>query len=205
MKEITIGLINNTEGSAKLVNGDTIIVAAVVGPKENVRDNLDCDVEVRWSIDSDARDSSQGEHRLILKKIVESLIIRNKYPQTTITVSITVFRDGGSVLSTACNAAVMALIDSGVAMSGLAGTTECAVIENNLVFNPSKEEESKAVCNMFLSWCNTTQTTIASKMSGVTTREQYMEILDKSIVPAKEILAYLRLSYETKCTKMLTI
>ena len=31
MKEITIGLLNNTEGSAKFINGDTIIVAGVVG------------------------------------------------------------------------------------------------------------------------------------------------------------------------------
>ena len=112
MKEITIGLLNNTEGSAKFINGDTIIVAGVVGPKENVRNNLYCDVEVNWSIDSDTRDSGQGEYREILKRIVESLIIRDKYPRTTITISIAVFRDDGSVLSTACNAAVLAYIEN---------------------------------------------------------------------------------------------
>jgi len=203
MKEITIGLLNNTEGSAKFINGDTIIVAGVVGPKENVRNNLYCDVEVNWSIDSDTRDSGQGEYREILKRIVESLIIRDKYPRTTITISIAVFRDDGSVLSTACNAAVLALVDCGVAMNGLAGTTDCAIIDNNLIFNPNKEEEAKAVCNMFTSWSSTTQDLIASKATGITTREQFIEILNKSTVTAKETLAYLRLSYETKCKKLL--
>ena len=203
MKEITIGLLNNTEGSAKFVNGDTIVVASVVGPKESVRSNILCDIDIKWSIDSDTRDSQHAEYRRFLKKILESLIIRSKYPRTTVTVSITVLRNDGSVLSTACNAAVMALVDCGVAMKGLASTTECAVIDNNLVFNPNKKEESDALCTMFSSWSSISQDLVACQTSGLTTREQFMEILSKSNGPAKETLAYLRLSYETKCKKML--
>ena len=129
-------------------------------------------------------------------QLISSLIL-------SIAISIAVFRDDGSVLSTACNAAVFALVDCGVAMNGLAGTTDCAIIDNNLIFNPNKEEEAKAVCNMFTSWSSTTQDLIASKATGITTREQFMEILNKSTVTAKETLAYLRLSYETKCKKLL--
>ena len=56
---------------------------------------------------------------------------------------------------------------------------------------------------MFTSWSSTTQDLIASKATGITTREQFIEILNKSTVTAKETLAYLRLSYETKCKKLL--
>ena len=204
MKEITVGLLNNTEGSAKFVNGDTIVVASVVGPVENVRDSLTCDVEVNWSIDSDTRDSVHGENRRILKQIVESLILVEKYPRTMIKLSITVFRNNGCALSTACNAAVMALVDSGVAMNGINATVECALIDNQLVFNPKLEDESNAKCKVFSSWSSTTNGLVASVVSGTTTQEQYLRVLNFSLPEAKKMLAYLRLTYESKCKKHLS-
>ena len=130
MRQFTIGLLNKTDGSAKLVNGDTVVIASVVGPKETTNDSTSAQVVVKWSSEGDVRDETDAERKRIIQKVIESLIVKSAYPRTVTRIGVTVLRDNGSLLSTAINAVMMALVDSGIMMNGLATASTCAVLED---------------------------------------------------------------------------
>ena len=64
MRQFTIGLLNKTDGSAKFVNGDTVVIASVVGPKETTNDVASTQVSVKWSSEGDVRDETDAERNL---------------------------------------------------------------------------------------------------------------------------------------------
>ena len=89
-------------------------------------------------------------------------------------------------------------------MTGINTTVECALIDNQLVFNPKLEDESNAKCKVISSWSSKTNGLVASVVYGVTTQEQYLRVLNFSLPEAKKMLAYMRLTYEAKCKKHLS-
>lgn len=81
--------------------------------------------------------------------VLSHAIIRTMYPRTLISVTIQVLCNDGSLLSVAINAAIIALIDAGVALKSLVTSATCAYVPlpsapstYTLILDPTIEEEA---------------------------------------------------------------
>lgn len=81
--------------------------------------------------------------------VLSHAIIRSMYPRTLISVTVQVICNDGSLLSVAINAALIALIDAGIALKSLVTSATCAYIpipsspsEYTLILDPTIEEEA---------------------------------------------------------------
>ena len=177
----------------------------VVGPKETTNDVASTQISVKWSSEGDVRDETDAERKRVIQKVLESLIIKSAYPRTIIRIGVTVLRDNGSLLSTAINAVMMAMVDSGIMMSSLATASTCAVQEDGergrIISNPTKDEEASSLGNICSVWHSTTfevMSTISSGNCGKST-DQYIQVLEAARQASNETLAFLRLSYDNAC------
>lgn len=83
--------------------------------------------------------ATERELEYFLRDALSSCIMLERYPRCVLQVVIQVVQADGSVLGTAVNCAVMALMDAGISMRGLAVAATCVVINNSSV-SPSVED-----------------------------------------------------------------
>ena len=84
--------------------------------------------------------ATERELEYFLRDALSSCIMLERYPRCVLQVVIQVVQADGSVLGTAVNCAVMALMDAGISMRGLAVAATCVVINNSSV-SPSVEDK----------------------------------------------------------------
>ena len=132
------GILNRADGSARFMQGDTSVLAAVYGPgqpKSAKKERLDravLEVLVKphnrlsstftfcarcsllcltFSLPLEPWDSTCQQ---IVRGALEPLIVLSQHPRTVISVVLQVVGDHGSVLSALINASVLALMDAGI-------------------------------------------------------------------------------------------
>eukprot|EP00250_Pteridium_aquilinum_P016975 c23389_g1_i1 orf=115-849(+) len=141
------GLLQRADGSARWSQENTIVLAAVYGPKaiSGWRENPERAIlEVLWKPKTGLAGTSEREAEFVLKRTLEHIVLTAMHPNTAISVIIQVVNDDGGLLACAMNAACAALIDAGVPLSGLIAAVSCAVDNKGLVFlDPMKKEEKE--------------------------------------------------------------
>ncbi|KAL7491956.1 hypothetical protein ACHAWT_001236 [Skeletonema menzelii] len=75
--------------------------------------------------------ATERELEYFLRDALSSCIMLERYPRCVIQVVIQIVQADGSVLGTAVNCAVMALMDAGIAMRGLAVAATCVAINKS--------------------------------------------------------------------------
>uniref|UniRef100_A0A7S2M291 Exoribonuclease phosphorolytic domain-containing protein n=1 Tax=Skeletonema marinoi TaxID=267567 RepID=A0A7S2M291_9STRA len=75
--------------------------------------------------------ATERELEYFLRDALSSCIMLERYPRCVIQVVIQIVQADGSVLGTAVNCAVMALMDAGIAMRGLAVAATCVAINRS--------------------------------------------------------------------------
>lgn len=95
--------------------------------------------------------ATERELEYFLRDALSSCIMLERYPRCVIQVVIQIVQADGSVLGTAVNCAVMALMDAGIAMRGLAVAATCVAI--------NKSPSSRAEDNMDIDASDTNQNT----------------------------------------------
>eukprot|EP00440_Ansanella_granifera_P006437 gb/GFBE01006981.1/.p1 GENE.gb/GFBE01006981.1/~~gb/GFBE01006981.1/.p1 ORF type:complete len:235 (+),score=39.68 gb/GFBE01006981.1/:1-705(+) len=142
-----------SDGSARFKFGNTVVVAAVFGPREpksrarEVFDRATLDVIVRPRVGIPGAFERQLESHLARQ--LDHVVIHTEYPRTSIQVVLQVASSDGSVAAAAGNAAFLALLDAGVAMRATALSVcvgvrcgdEEAAEEPILVLDPTEGEE----------------------------------------------------------------
>lgn len=91
---------------------------------------------------------SENEEKLIasnVKTALESVVCLNEFPNYQIDVFILVLEDDGAVMSTAIQAAGMALVDASVACYDLLCSSTAAVRDGHIIIDPSGDEEEVEV------------------------------------------------------------
>mmetsp|Transcript_106615 Transcript_106615/g.211762 ORF Transcript_106615/g.211762 Transcript_106615/m.211762 type:complete len:240 (-) Transcript_106615:13-732(-) len=108
------------DGSAVFRFGRTAVIAAVFGPQEpksrarELFDRATLEVFVRPHIGMPGMAEKQLEG--FVQRQLEHIVVRTQYPRTSIMVVLQVVSVDGSVAAVAANAAILALLDAGVAM-----------------------------------------------------------------------------------------
>ena len=88
--------------------------------------------------------STERELEYFLRDALSSCIIHERYPRCVIQVVIQIVQADGSVLGSAVNCALLALMDAGVAMWGLPVASTCVVIPKSCYDNTTTIDEDDA-------------------------------------------------------------
>lgn len=135
-------------GSSHLCFGQTEVIAQVFGPSEGKgRDDLaEIVVTFEYTDFSKAphsKDSRRGrDSEVALKRIFETAIRRELYPNSAITISITVIQDDGSCQATAINAAMLAILDAGVYINDFVTAVTTAYIADKVFLDAGRAEDT---------------------------------------------------------------
>ncbi|ONK72180.1 uncharacterized protein A4U43_C04F16610 [Asparagus officinalis] len=131
-------VLHRAHGSARWSQGDTIVLAAVYGPKAGTR-----------------KGENPEKCEMILKRTLQSICLLSIHPNTTTSVIVQVVGDDGALLPCAINASCAALVDAGIPLKHLAVAISCALAENgSVILDPTLVEEQKMLAIAHLAFPN---------------------------------------------------
>lgn len=175
---------NLAVGSARLQQGLTELIAIVYGPitprysRHELFDRASFEVNINFT---ECSIDNIKAMRNFLASAVKNCIDLDKYPRMLIYIRIEVIIDDGSLLSTAFNACIIALIDSGISLKSTPVASSIILyqfpsnsklVDNYEIFlDPTKEEEINSISKIM----------IVSQSSGV-----YLKSEDKVSEDNKE-------------------
>jgi ribonuclease PH len=231
-----VSCLSRSDGSCKFSSGSTTILAAVFGPAapraiSRARNN-EATVAVVFKYGSKISSSSTtngsksyhpgyGTNERELERFIgdalQGCIDTKFYPRTIIEVVIQVMNADGSVLSSAINAAVLALMDAGVRMNQIPiGTTclvNCSDSSENILFDPTAEEESNDEYAAIIlattdkddddneDYNSSAARVISSLTFGQFQLESFLACIESSERASKAMLAFMRVVQEQKVVR----
>lgn len=139
--------LHRADGSARLVAGGTSVLAGVYGPtapRRRRRANGERAVlEVCVQPSSGLPGPAEKELERVAAAALAPLVLLSAHPRTAITVVLQVLGSDGGATAVALNAACLALVDAGVAMTGMLAAASCGVAaDGRVVMDPIAEEEA---------------------------------------------------------------
>ncbi|XP_020528726.1 exosome complex exonuclease RRP46 homolog isoform X2 [Amborella trichopoda] len=151
-------VLTRPHGSARWCQGDTIVLAAVYGPKAGSKKNESpekASIEVLWKPKSGQIGKAEREYEMILTRTLQSIFLSTIHPNTTTSVIIQVMHDDGALLPCAINAACAALVDAGIPLKSLAVAICCGITESgSIILDPTKQEEQEMPAFAYLVFPN---------------------------------------------------
>jgi len=148
-----VGIIPNADGSAMFSFGDTIVVAAVYGPKKMhpqhlqnpEKGTLRCNYNMLSFSVTDRIRPGPSRRSTEISKItewaLEPILIIDQYPNMVIDVHINILQANASTRCAGINAAAMALAHAGIPMKDLVSSVSIGKLDKQLVVDVDKNEE----------------------------------------------------------------
>ncbi|KAG0054923.1 Exosome component 5 [Gryganskiella cystojenkinii] len=212
-------LLNRADGSAQFDFGGSSVLCSVVGPAEvKIRDEkLD-----RATIEVIARPlvglpgiKDKARERFI-RETLEPLVLSGLHPRTGIQIVVQTMKDDGSILSTAFNATVLALLDAGIPLNSIIGSVTCIVDEKSgeVLLDPTNEELAQAKSTHVFVFDNkgsigdkmetdddNTSPILFSDSTGLYTEEEYFECARICHKAAQSVHGFIRTAVQKKLEK----
>ncbi|NPA69605.1 MAG: exosome complex exonuclease Rrp41 [Crenarchaeota archaeon] len=151
---LEVGVLSNADGSALVAYGDTVVVAAVYGPREVHPRHLALPdraiLRVRYHMapfsTPDERKRPEPTRREIeiskvIREALEPVVLLEQFPRTSIDVFIEVLQADGSTRVASITAASLALADAGVPMRDLVVGVSVGKIENLIIVDLNRVED----------------------------------------------------------------
>ncbi|KAF9170158.1 Exosome complex component RRP41 [Mortierella sp. AD011] len=151
----TTSVLSQADGSAYLEHGNTKVLAAVYGPREArhralvVHDRAILNVEFNVAPFStgERRRRTKNDKRLLemasfIKQSFEPVVIATLYPRSQIDIYLQIIQQDGGILQACINAATLALIDAGIAMTDYVCACTAGWVEREAVIDLNHIEES---------------------------------------------------------------
>ncbi|KAL5729090.1 exosome non-catalytic core subunit rrp46 [Ranunculus cassubicifolius] len=205
-------VLNRAHGSARWSQGDTIVLAAVYGPKAGTKKNENpekASIEVIWKPKTGQMGKEEKECEMILRRTIQSICLLTVHPNTTTSIIV-------QLLPCAINAASAALVDAGIPLKHLAVAISCGVEEGGQVYlDPSKQEEQKMQSFAYLVFPNsvvsilplpekdeaTEHGVITTLTQGVMPVESYIECLERGRAASTKLSEFLRRNLQAQVKK----
>lgn len=138
------GLLQGCDGSAKFQFGTSSIICGVLGPTAvKLKDELmdKAFIKIEFTPLAGGGGTQDRLYERILEQTAASLILTSLYPRTMIKISLQVLSQDGSILATAVNAMILALLDAGVPMKSMASSVTCMIHKSGeLLLDPTELE-----------------------------------------------------------------
>lgn len=88
------GILNRADGSARFIQGNTCVLAAVYGPAPAKSARMEkaegATVEVNFKAESGIASPADAERELLLRRSLEEVILRSRYPRSVVSVVVQV-------------------------------------------------------------------------------------------------------------------
>mmetsp|Transcript_21944 Transcript_21944/g.36351 ORF Transcript_21944/g.36351 Transcript_21944/m.36351 type:complete len:247 (+) Transcript_21944:18-758(+) len=210
------GFLNHPDGSARFLQGSTSIIAAVYGPaktqtRKELLDRAAIEVIVKSKSGIPGPFERDLEHSL--RRSIEVIAISKLFPRTGITVILQIVHDDGALVSTAFNAACLALMDAGVPISTTMSSATCAVTaQGQLLLDPILAEEKDCSGVLTFVFDNSIDPLAGVPLSkgvlcvhttGVFIEEAYFAAMDVTANACARVQAFVRKSLELKLKQQL--
>lgn len=138
------GLLKRSDGSAKFQFGNSVVLAAVLGPVQaKQRQELISEAFINVVITPLSGSGGTAERRLegILKKTCSYLIPIALFPRTLIKITLQIMAIDGPILATCINALILALLDAGIPLnSTVASATVMIQKDGHVLLDPTELE-----------------------------------------------------------------
>ncbi|MHA1686467.1 MAG: exosome complex exonuclease Rrp41 [Candidatus Heimdallarchaeaceae archaeon] len=196
---IKVGILANADGSAEIRMGRNIIIAAVYGPRElhpkhrALPDKALIQCYYRMSTfsvterKSPAPSRREREISKIISEALESVVLVEKYPRTTIDVYIQVLQADGGTRCASLTAASVALADAGIPMRGLISAVAAGLANDQVILDLFDIEDQKGSGDVPLGYSPALNEISLLQLDGVFTMEQFKEALTMGIEGAKQV------------------
>ncbi|EGW33128.1 uncharacterized protein SPAPADRAFT_136405 [Spathaspora passalidarum NRRL Y-27907] len=197
--QVQMSVLDNSDGSAELIIGNTKVIASVSGPIEpKQRQELPNQASLEIII-RPAKGLSTTREKLLedkLRALLQSIIIRYKYPRQLISIVVQFLvtdedpKFTANELNAAINCCYFALIDADIALySSFASVVSC-ITENKLIQNPTGKELSQSDSHHVV--CFNIQEGKADKIlllesQGEFVQEELFNLLSESVSNAEEL------------------
>eukprot|EP00903_Cladosiphon_okamuranus_P020023 g18392.t1 len=203
------GILNRADGSARFVQGNTSVLAAVYGPapaKSARSERADgATVDVNFKPESGITTYADAEREALLRRSLEEVILRSRYPRAVVSIIIQVIVDDGSVLSATLNAATMALLNAGVEMTGMALSVTCCITSSaagrSVFLDPCKSEEGEAAATVDVATLSAGGGVLSCRAVGLMSREEYFACCEAATQGTTAVRSFVRLSAEQKVNR----
>ncbi|KQK12026.1 exosome complex exonuclease RRP46 homolog [Brachypodium distachyon] len=204
--------LDRAHGSARWSQGDTVVLAAVYGPRPGTRKGENpekASIEVVWKPKTGQSGKQEKGYEMTLKRTLQSICLLTVHPNTTTSVILQVMGDDGSLLPCAINASCAALVFAGIPLKHLAVAIGCGVLGNGaVILDTSKAEEQELKSFAHLVFPNSRKS-VESKESqqkdehserglltsithGVMSEDEYFSCIERGLAASSRISDFMR-------------
>ncbi|BEP18483.1 exosome complex exonuclease Rrp41 [Pyrofollis japonicus] len=202
---IEVGVLGNADGSALVEYGATRVLAAVYGPREAHprhmalpdRAIIRCRYHMAPFSTEERKTPAPTRREVELSKVIrealESVVITEMYPRTSIDVYMEVLQSDGGTRTAAITAASLALADAGIAMRDLVAGVAVGKVDGVLVLDINEIEDNYAEADMPVAMAPSLDKVLLLQLNGVLSHEEFIKALE---LARKGILEIYRLQKE---------
>ncbi len=200
-----VGVLSNADGSALVAYGDTVVVAAVYGPREVHPRHLALPdraiLRVRYHMTPfstpDERKRPEPTRReieisKIIREALEPVVILEQFPRTSIDVFIEVLQADGSTRVASITAASLALADAGIPMRDLVVGVSVGKIENLIIVDLNRVEDGYGDGDMPIAFMCRRGLLTLLQADGQWTIEEIEKAIDMAYRAAENIYRQMR-------------
>jgi exosome complex component RRP41 len=149
-----VGVLPNANGSALVAYGNTVVLAAVYGPREPIPRYITAPdkavIRVRYHMAPFSTDDRKNpaptrreiEISKVVKEALEAVVFLEQYPKSTIDVFLEVLQADGSTRVTSITAASLALADAGIPLRDLVIGVSVGKVGDTVIVDLNKLEDN---------------------------------------------------------------
>jgi exosome complex component RRP46 len=195
---IARGILSRSHGSVQYKQGETCVIASVMGPLPVRRSEEIVDkavVQVTFQRLQGPGTDMDTHLQYQLKHALAACVMTAQYPQTRISFVVQVVNNDGGLLAACLNAVYLCLLDSGIACHSFLSSVTLAIgNKGSIRVDPDKAEE--AVCDSSVSLCFSGASggdpqIVLSHTHGVATEQEYDTCLDVGLTAANALQTFL--------------
>ena len=197
--KLEVGLLDKADGSAYIEQGKNKILVAVYGPREAhpkhiampERAIIKCRYHMApFSVDerkSPAPSRREMELSKVIRESLESVVLTDLYPRTTIDVFIEVLQSDGGSRCAGITAASLALADAGIPMRELVAACAVGKIQGKMALDLSDAEDKYGEADLPVALVPNTGMVTLLQMDGSLTTGEFERGLTMAIDACKTI------------------
>jgi len=215
--EMSIGILPNCNGSARVKIGETIAIAGVYGPKksrpkhEELKDKLliRCYYDlVSFSVPDRARPGPSRrstELGMVIKNALEKAIFTEYYPRSMVEIFVEVVQADAGSRCASLIAASLALADAGIEMKDLMPAVACGKIDDLICVDLTKAEEDVhtggGATDIPIAYIPSTGEITLLQLDGKITKEELVSAIKMGTIACKDIYKQMKQAIINKYEK----
>lgn len=197
--KMEVGVLDKADGSAYIEQGKNRIIAAIYGPREAHpkhvaladRAVIKCRYHMAPFSVEERKSPAPSRRELELSKVIrealETSIMSELYPRTSIDITIEVLQSDGGSRCAAITAASLALADAGVPLREIVAACAVGKINGKIALDLSDIEDKEGDADLPVAFMPKSKAITLLQMDGSFTEEEFNQALDMAINACEKI------------------